>query len=133
MKVVILTETEAVYSPAIQDLMEIDGTEENEGFLNSDCWIDCDYIKVNGEFGSFFTIQDTPNDTTYIILGGQVSEICDFTDSDLAEKMLIDFFNGKKLFSPDTENTWDSWRKIETGIAYRGGSGYVYGIYEINL
>lgn len=115
-------------------------TDENEEF---DDWYnngrdlqffegDPDMIKVDGETGFFCQIGET------------VWYWFDDFESN-AEMMLRKFFSTFKTgitlgceswvsgINPDgvvdiTENHWETWKKMETGIAYRGGAGYSYWI-----
>ena len=93
---------------------------------------DPDMIKVDGQFGYFCEVDDT----VYFYFD-------DFEGH--AEMMLKKFFSvfktgitlgGESWISgqkPDgvksiTEKHWQTWEKMETGIAWRGGAGYCYWI-----
>ena len=97
----------------------------------SDIWHDCDYVKTHGELGRgnhmFFVV--TEGDTTFIVH-------YDLDDSDEAIS-LIDWFlagaEGDLIGDGGLENTWSDWDKVQSGIAYRGGSGYCYALYAKEL
>lgn len=96
---------------------------------------DPDLIKVDGDEGYFCEC----GDIVFYYLD-------DFTGK--GEKMLQAFFKAFRtgitlggnswisgevpagINDSDEIQNWDAWEKIETGIAWRGGAGYTYNIYD---
>lgn len=106
------------------DYEEFDALEFFEG--------DPDMIKVNGDLGYFCECR------------GKVYYYFDDwygSAEDILRKFFETFKTGITLggeswvsgVNPEgvediTENHWETWENMETGIAYRGGAGYVYWI-----
>jgi hypothetical protein len=98
--------------------------KENESI--SDLWYDCDHVKTHGENGrgdGMFVTLKTKN-KTYIITKYEL----DFEAYDIIEWWL----NGAEN-EIEIENNWNDWDKVLEGVAYRGGSGYTYGLYAKSL
>lgn len=115
--------------PALAQAFDIDVNEDVRDQL-VDFWIDCDHVKVYGEEGRgnhMFVTHDV-DDTKYII----------HYDSDDSEAITLinwwlDGAEGNLIGKNGIENNWPDWDKVETGVAYRGGSGYCYGLYAKTL
>lgn len=86
---------------------------------------DPDIIKVNGDTGYFFYRKD--NDTIYYWF-----DEC-FTGYNISA-ILVRFYEHRlhKEYTPDVQS-WAWWDSAEDGIAYRGGSGYVYTIFPLHF
>lgn len=116
--------------PALAEAFDIDVNEDVRDQL-VDFWIDCDHVKVYGEEGrgDHRFVTHNVDDTKFIIH-------YDIDDSDEAIA-LIDWFldgaEGDLIGENGLENNWNDWDKVETGVAYRGGSGYCYGLYAKTL
>ena len=96
---------------------------------------DPDLIKVDGETGYFCEC----GDIVFYYLD-------DFTGK--GEKMLQAFFEAFRtgitlgcnsfltgeepegVYSGDDIQNWDAWEKMDCGIAWRGGAGYIYDIFD---
>lgn len=116
--------------PALAEAFDIDVNEDVRDQL-VDFWIDCDHVKVYGEEGrgDHRFVTHNVDDTKFIIH-------YDIDDPDEAIA-LIDWFldgaEGDLIGENGLENNWNDWDKVETGVAYRGGSGYCYGLYAKTL
>lgn len=85
---------------------------------------DPDMIRVNGELGFFMYISET--DTVYYWFEESIGENID--------KILIAFFE-KRLGREKWNEKFQSWEYFgkNNAIAYRGGCGYLYGIYPLRI
>lgn len=86
---------------------------------------DPDMIRIEGQLGVFFYHEET--DTVWYWFD-------DWGCSYNVGSILIDFFE-KRLGNErwnDNVQSWD-WFEKHNGIAYRGGMGYVYGIYPLRI
>ena len=50
-------------------------------------------------------------------------------DEEKTKEILKRFYNNELL--PLENNTWDEFAKLDSGLAYRGGSGYCYNLYYV--
>ena len=125
MKNYVLTESELLEcnNTFAQHLFLVDKRDKQRGHL-IDQFIDCDYLRIEG-YGPIEFIEHHGKTTRYII-----------TRSDLdpsESRVIVDFFDTHKAADDpfkQLESSWDNFHKTYTGIAYRGGKGYTYGIYE---
>lgn len=97
---------------------------------------DPDMIKYKGQLGFFYF--DKGNRTCYYWL-----EVL-WEEKDEVESILTSFCQSLREYyepivhdewddcAPDNIQSWEAWDKMQNGIAYRGGSGYVYGINDIS-
>lgn len=95
-----------------------------------DYWHDCDYVKLDGEKGrgNHQFIDCKVGDTRFIIHR--------FDDDGEATKLIDWWLNGAEgdlIGNDGLENTWYVWDTVHQGVAYRGGSGYCYGLYAKEL
>lgn len=93
---------------------------------------DPDFIKVFGEVGrgEIPFIEVTVNDTTIYILSSYYMEY--YGCFDKAVEVLEWYIGGAKN-SKEIDNDWDDWDTVKEGIAYRGGQGYLYGLFAKEL
>lgn len=97
---------------------------------------DPDMIKYKGRLGFFYF--DKGNSTCYYYL-----EVL-WDEKDEVERILSSFCSNLREYyepyassewddcSPDEIQNWKAWDKMQNGIAYRGGSGYIHGIHDIS-
>lgn len=107
------------------ELMEITGLNECD-YLKDDPLVffegHSDMVKHEG-YTEYFADIDI-NDTKYIISNTDEPDVWDM----LEKFFSADFGESFELTEP---NNWDSWYSLKNGIAYRGGRGYVYTIWEL--
>lgn len=128
--------------PALCEQLDVDPSLENLDNGDNDVaeqmqdyWYDCDHVKLHGEEGrgNHMFITCDVDDTKFIIHrddddDGEATKLIDwFLDG--AEGDLI----GNAGSDGELKNTWYDWDKVQTGVAYRGGSGYCYGLYAKEL
>ena len=77
---------------------------------------DPDYLKIDGE-------------SCYFIELSGIVYYYPFCDDKKALKALRRFYEGK--LNRIEPNTWEKWETIKNGLAYRGGSGYLYTLYKL--
>ena len=82
---------------------------------------DPDYLKYNGWLSAFES--HVIGNTEYFVISSTEEDLSVFGD------MIGRFFRGE-LTQNDDKQSWDAWKKIENGIAFRGGQGYTYAIYD---
>jgi hypothetical protein len=119
--------------PALAERFDVDLSPDADYVRDqlSDLWYDCDHVKVGGEEGRgnhMFVTCDV-DDIKFIIH-------YDMDDSDEAIALIdwwLDGAKGDLIGKNGMENTWSDWDKVQTGVAYRGGSGYCYGLYAKEL
>lgn len=115
--------TEKGQSLYYQDYQDnIEDYEDYEDYCNRDFWIDCDYLMINGHISNFYTIADKEKDLVYFIFQ-DISEIDNLDD-------IMDRFYNNQLESFDA-SCWNEFYKTKNALAYRGGSGYTYGLYHL--
>lgn len=112
------------------DLENRDNGDNSIDEQMQDCWYDCDYVKLDGEDGrgNHQFIDVKTNDTRFIIHRD--------IDNDDAIAVIDWWLNGAEgdlIGNDGLGNTWYDWEAVKTGIAYRGGSGYCYGLYAKEL
>ena len=126
-RVVILSEDEVLFGCFNKLKHSIGITKEdknNESII--DFWIDCDHIKVNGERGRgnrCFNTFDIGN-TKYIV---------SVYDLEADELEILKWWLNGCIDEIEINNNWTEWDNVKTGIAYRGGSGYCYSLYAMEL
>lgn len=125
--------------PELAEAFDLDLSLDAESTRDqlTDIWYDCDHVKLHGEEGRgnhMFVTHDV-NDTKFIIHWNvdddEAIALIDWW-LDGAEGDLV----GNAGLSRDQyvlENTWNDWNKVQTGVAYRGGSGYCYALYAKTL
>ena len=130
-----ITDYEVEQIPALMERLGIENDSKDEDFdicsELSDYWFDCDYVKLNGEDGRgsqmFFIVKDVDG-KDYAV---------HYNDPDSETIALIDWFlngaDGDLIGEDGLENNWNDWDKVKRGVAYRGGSGYCYGLYAKEL
>lgn len=77
---------------------------------------DPDMVKVDGSIGYFYRAEN------------EVFVYIDILDFDDVEAVLNRFYNNE-LETTDPQS-WEQWEKLQNGVAFRGGAGYVYNIYK---
>jgi len=120
MKRIVVTESEAVFIPEIIDVWDISESEKECGKIR-DIWnTDPDYFN----YDDLLKVPFVETCDKYIIVPDY------YEISEEAKEMLISFFedNFKTVFD-SLVSSWDVFMGTERGIAYRGGSGYVYSIW----
>lgn len=94
---------------------------------------DPDMIKYKGQLGFFYF--DKYNGTCYYwleVYGDERDEVEDILKLFCIGLNYPDCDNVGSDCSPDSIQNWKAWDKMQNGIAYRGGSGYVYSINDIS-
>ena len=126
---------ELPHYPELVEAFSFDATTgEDADEQLSDLWYDCDHVKLDGESGrgNHMFVDYKGKDTHYIIhYDADDAEAIELINwwLDGAEGDLIGNVGSKGSL----ENTWQDWDKVKTGVAYRGGSGYCYGLYAKEL
>lgn len=93
---------------------------------------DPDMIKYKGQLGFFFFDENNRHCYYYLeVFGEERDEVEDILSSFCSS--LGEYYEPYKEDEwsdccPDSIQNWKAWDKMQNGIAYRGGSGYVYGI-----
>ena len=132
MKVEHITDYEVAHYPQLMERLDVPADTEDVSEYLSDMWHDCDHVKSRGEDGRgnhmFFDVKTA--DTHFII---------HYDDPDAEDVDLINWWlagaDGDLIGRDDNqlENNWNDWDKVKKGVAYRGGSGYCYGLYAKEL
>jgi len=107
------------FSAWLEDLGDYDSDR-----LHPDIWFDCDYLKVEGESHNCVTAHI--GNTIYVV----VDNYDDFMDKDKAQAIIAAYFNDTPDINKSVSRTWEYFRSIPDGFAYRGGYGYTYSIAE---
>jgi hypothetical protein len=101
---------------------------------------DPDYVKWHGEEGRgecpFFVITDDTEEHRWVIYEDEPDdEIIEIVDWWLAGSKDDHFKSSWAVQGEDDklEANWENWDKVEKGIAYRGGAGYVYSLFGMTL
>lgn len=125
-KIVVLSEYEALFG-SYNKLKHVLGvTKEDKEREEIMCWCDCDHIKTHGEEGR----GDTDFNTIDI---GNVRYIITMFEIEDIEMEVLKWWQNSFENEIEIDNNWDEWNKVEKGIAYRGGSGYCYALYAMEL
>jgi len=119
-----LTESEALFDGAIEDAGMLE-------FINDDLFIDPDFIRVDtgdNSRGNMFVRMDI-GDAIYIISYDELSDkekhiIATYFTSN---NIIGGFYQNFKEIAP---SSWDAFTNTDNAIAYRGGTGYAYALWE---
>lgn len=138
----IISETDAIYNKPLLKLLcggeaRFMKQARTDGFIPDLFNCDPDYIRLGVNNRIPFVDYDL-NGVKYVILPTYAldkgwSEDTDAIDSEKLKSVLTLFFDseGFKARFTSGENTWKHFDKHNDGIAYRGGSGYVYSIWDL--
>jgi len=121
-KIEYITESDALFMLELKERLDITEEDIDKGEIQDFFCCDPDYIKFrkcDGRGQTPFVIV-TEGKTTYIITPYEIEP---------DEKEIVDWFLAGSENELDIENTWQDWKNVNQGIAYRGGSGYCYGLY----
>lgn len=126
-KIHYITEMELIFGSNnyLKNIFSIDAKDkENESV--SDLWYDCDHVKLYGEAGrgGFPFIKHENKGNIYIITPFEYD--WDFED-------VIEWWLKGSEGEISIRNNWDDWDTVQSGVAYRGGSGYCYALYAKEL
>ena len=133
----IVTESEACNIQELIGLFELTDREIEDCEIRDLFNCDPDYFNwgINGSLTKipFVEVLDK-----YIIVPDDyvIEAVSDYTIQALSEKcklMLQRFFEDNfKTYFTEVQSTWENFYSLSFGIAYRGGSGYSYGIWRYN-
>ena len=125
MKVVFITEDDILYgnNNYLKSIFCVSKEDKKNGCI-ADIWVDCDFAKINNEVIDF--VDHKTKTIQYVVLNDCNSEYIE---------MLSKFFQEdfEKYLNKDNYLTWSDWDKIKNGIAYRGGMGDIYALWEYNI
>lgn len=110
------------------DLFDAAGTTSEEVKEDKSAFFydDCDYVKANGsgELGrgdfKFFTIgEPTKPGVIYVFEKKPTKKVI----------KIIEWFNSPNAETDDDVQTWEDWKWVNQGVAYRGNRGHVYSLF----
>lgn len=90
---------------------------------------DPDMIKYKGQLGFFFFDENNRHCYYWLdVFGDEIDEVEHILELFCIGLGYADCDSVWNDCSPHEIQNWAAWNKMQNGIAYRGGSGYVYGI-----
>lgn len=136
MKTTIISYERAVENDLAREVLEgmgvdfdSDDTEENGPFIVFDG--DPDQLRIEGETVQFTDLEDKDKGVRTVLYSNHAG-----CDEDIVVKMLQEFYeedeDGRatlRKYYEDLESTNENMRNLETGIAYRGGAGYIFALH----
>lgn len=92
---------------------------------------DPDQLRIEGETVLFTDLEDNDSGVRTVLYSNHAG-----CDEDIVVKMLQEFYeedeDGRatlRKYYDDLESTNENMRNLETGIAYRGGAGYIFALH----
>lgn len=124
------TENDVLYSNNnyLKGVFNVTPEDKEQGYI-ADLWYDCDHVKVDGEQGRgnvCFVVHENKSKMYVILERGDYETETDYIN-------LIEWFLSGADGEIGIENNWNDWDNVQTGVAFRGGSGYCYALYAKTL
>ena len=130
MKTTIISYDQALENDLARQTMECMGLDNDSSSLLFDG--DPDQLRIEGETVQFTDLEDKDKGVRTVLYSNHAG-----CDEDIVVKMLQEFYeedeDGRgthRKYYDDLESTNENMRNIETGIAYRGGAGYIFALYN---